>query len=92
MKTWPKEATHRDLLAPAMEIKDQAEADEYLEALVQNHMKHFDWSREYATKVHKNNLGYFAGYYDSETMERVNRLFRTTHPILGSAFAAETES
>jgi len=29
--------------------------------------------------------GYYAGYYDHETRERVERLFNCTHPIFGDA-------
>jgi hypothetical protein len=34
--------------------------------------------------VERHNLGYFAGYYDNETRERVERLFKCSHPIFGS--------
>ncbi len=33
------------------------------------------------------NLGYFAGYYDSETRERVERLFKCSHPVFGAIAA-----
>lgn len=29
-------------------------------------------------------MGYYAGYYDAETRERVERLFGAVHPIFGS--------
>lgn len=29
-------------------------------------------------------VGYYAGYYDSETRERVERLFMCAHPVFGS--------
>jgi hypothetical protein len=32
-------------------------------------------------------LGYFAGYYDHATRERVERLYRCAHPVFGSASA-----
>lgn len=72
-------------LGPAMTIIDQNEADEYFEALVQNMMKFGHKTREESIQIEKSNLGYYAGYYDAETMRRVNRLFKTSHPIFGSS-------
>lgn len=97
LKTFPENATISDLYRPAMEITEQAEADIYLESLIQ-------WgirvgkdglgkqTRNEATKIQKQNLGYFAGYYDAETMKRVNRLFVTTHPVFGNTTPAVEEA
>lgn len=68
---------------PAMNITDQQEANEYFEALVQNNMKHGN-SREKAESIERQNLGYYAGYYDNATRERVEQLFICAHPIFGS--------
>ncbi len=69
-----------------MEITDQAAAEAYFEECVQHNMiygvkKH---ARSEAEKIERANLGYYAGYYDSETRERVERLFKCSHPIFGS--------
>lgn len=83
----PDELTIGQAYGPAMDITDQAAADEYLEALVARCMRvAIDRRYRYraaAEKLERSNLGYFAGYCGAETMERVNRLFRTTHPIFG---------
>lgn len=68
---------------PAMKIKDQAEADAYFEMLVKQTMS-FGTTREKAEEIERSNLGYWAGYYDNETRERVERLFKCTHPVFGS--------
>jgi len=68
---------------PAMEITDQAAADAYFEECVQHTMSHGK-DREEAQRIERANLGYFAGYYNPETRERVERLFRCSHPIFGS--------
>jgi len=68
---------------PAMEITDQASADRYFEECVLHSMS-FGNSREKAESLERQNLGYFAGYYDHETRERVERLFKCSHPIFGS--------
>ena len=76
--------TYRESLGPAMKITDQIDAYNYLIALIDYHEREGDGiSRERATEIAKINLGYFAGYYNAETMERVNRLFETQHPIFG---------
>jgi len=83
MIDFPKNATIGDLYRPAMKITDQEEADEYIESLINWAVTKHRQSREKAEKIQRSNLGYFAGYFDSETMERVNRLFNTVHPIFG---------
>ena len=77
-----------DLYHPAMKIKDPDEAATYFSKMV-NYVALQDKSRPRKTveehvKIQKSNLGYFAGYYDSETMARVNRLFECVHPIFGN--------
>lgn len=90
--TFSDHATIGEIYGPAMKITDQAEADRYFDACVQHCMKHGGHSRERAEAIERSNLGYFAGYYDSETMARVNRLFRTTHPIFGNSVPTADEA
>ena len=72
--------------SPAMEITDQAAADAYFEELVEHMMNHGveKHTRAEAEKLERSNLGYFAGYYGNETRERVEKLFKCSHPIFGS--------
>jgi hypothetical protein len=79
----PDKITIGDKYGAAMKITEQAEADEYYERCVRHTMR-FGRTREEAENVEKQNLGYYAGYYDSETRERVERLFRCAHPVFGS--------
>lgn len=86
-------STFGELLGPAMTITDQGEADAYFEALVDRVMeieaaRGTPLEREKAAAIQRNNLGYYAGYYDGETMARVNRLYRTRHPIFGDTAPA----
>lgn len=76
--------TWGEILGPAMEIAEQAKADEYFEALVQLNMERFGKSREEAERTQKSNLGYYAGYYSDETRKRVERLFKCSHPVFGA--------
>ena len=82
-----KGKTFGETLGPAMDITDQAEADDYLEQLVTQHMERSEESptHEEARAIVLQNLGYYAGYYARKTQERVNRLFRTTHPVFGDS-------
>jgi len=76
--------TIRDKYGPAMEIKDQAAADAYFERCVRHSMSH-GRTRAEAEKVERENLGYYAGYYDDETRVRVEALFACAHPVFGKA-------
>jgi hypothetical protein len=89
--SFSEHATIGEMYHPAMKITDQAEADRYFEACVKHCMR-FGKSREEAESIQRSNLGYFAGYYDDETMARVNRLFRTTHPIFGGTTPTAEEA
>lgn len=80
---FPDVITIGDKYGPAMKIQDEAEAKAYLEACIEHNMRVGGTTRERATGIELQNLGYFAGYYSHETMERVNRLFKTQHPIFG---------
>jgi hypothetical protein len=75
--------TYGETLGPAMEITEQSEADAYLEALVDRAISLFGQSREEATRIQKQNIGYYAGYYSDAVRERVERLFKCSHPVFG---------
>lgn len=76
--------TYREKYGPAMEIMDQGEADTYFEKCVKHTMS-FGKSREEAESIERQNLGYWAGYYDVETRLRVEQLFACKHPFFGKA-------
>lgn len=80
--------TYGESLKPAMKITDQKDADQYLKELVAHGQKFLDKEPRddnmTAEDIAKQNLAYFAGYYDDETRERVERLFKCKHPIFGS--------
>lgn len=80
----PDKLTIGEKYHPAMKIVDQAEADRYFEDLVEHTMRMRPTDRGEAERIERNNLGYFAGYFDNETRERVERLFRCAHPIFGA--------
>lgn len=84
--------TYNETLGPAMKITNQEEANRYYEALVQRHIKRDECGRTEAENIVKSNLGYYAGCYDRETFERVNKLFNTAHPIFGKDYPTPEEA
>src|ERR1700733_13503060 len=85
----PLKITIGEKSRPAMEIQTQAEADAYFEKLVSHNLRLRRWKkddggRKEAEEVERHNLGYYAGYYDSETRRRVELLFKCVHPVFGS--------
>lgn len=83
MSRFRKGATYAETLGPGMEITDQAEADAYFKDLVELQMQ-FNPDPKEAESIARSNLGYYAGYYDDITRERVERLFKCKHPVFGS--------
>jgi hypothetical protein len=80
MKKW---TSIGEKYGPAMEMTDQAKADAYFEECV-IHMMGFGKSRKEAEDIERANLGYYAGYYNSDTRARVERLFNCAHPVFGA--------
>lgn len=83
------EATLGEKYDPAMKIIKQSEADAYFKECVRHNLawhrrKGLAVSRAEVEKIERSNLGYYAGYYNSETRERVERLFKCSHPVFGS--------
>jgi len=85
----PKAMTTDECYKPSLEITDPDEAKEYLEALIERSMKYFDNSREEAERIEKTNLGYYCGYYGTEAMIRVHKLFDCEHEIFGKVESAD---
>ena len=80
----PDEMTYGESYGPPMQIVDQAEADAYFRALVERNIRLTGNSDAEAERIERVNLGYWAGYYDAETAQRVERLYGAAHPIFGS--------
>lgn len=69
---------------PAMEIEDQAMADAYFDLCVEHTMRVAGIGHAAAESIERSNLGYYAGYYSTETRARVERLFKCSHPYFGA--------
>ena len=81
----PDVMTNGEAYGPAMKITDKAEAKVYLQALIDRHVRITDHDPTEAEMIVKTNLGYYSGYYDDETMIRVQNLFDCEHPVFGKA-------
>jgi hypothetical protein len=92
MKFEDKDYTIGELYTPAMTIETQEEADEYFNALVEHNISRYGTDPIKAINIEKSNLGYFAGYYDNETMERVQKLFSCQHPVFGSVIPTNKQA
>ena len=88
--------TFGECLNPAMEITDKKDAEQYLAAYVSYIQKHLDkdprTDGKTALDIAKINIGYYAGYYDSETGRRVNSLFCCSHPVFGDSIPTAEEA
>lgn len=80
--------TYGEALTPAMRITDQADADQYKSDYIAYQERHITNGRSEsgmtAEQMVNANLGYYAGYCTDEVRERVERLFKCSHPIFGS--------
>lgn len=82
----PDKCTMGDKYRTACEkVKTKEQADVWFEIIVKHNMTHSDppHSREQAEDIERQNIGYFAGYYDSDVAQRVYQLFNCEHPIFG---------
>ena len=70
---------------PAMEMTDPVEAAAYFGEMVNHTLSYGEVDKARAIDIEKQNLGYYAGYYDHETRLRVEKLFCCTHPVFGAA-------
>ncbi len=85
--------TFEELLNPAMEIAkagDFETANEYVRLYVkylrgrENETTGKPYTQKQAYDTVMTNVGYYAGYYDTETMQAVHQVFDAEHPIFGT--------
>lgn len=74
-----------EIYEPAMKITTKSEAEIFL-----NELSNFIAGNQlslynYALEVAKENIAYYAGYYDIETRIRVEDLFKCEHPVMKKA-------
>lgn len=77
--------TYGETLSPAMEVKTAEEAQSYADDLIAWQVARHGLTPERARAVVLESIGYWSGYWDRQTAERVRALFKTTHPIFGES-------
>jgi hypothetical protein len=88
-----KEYSYGEMLDHAMKITKQADADEYTRRCCDWHVaRGMCASNEEARGLFLGNLGYWTGYYGGEEAARTMRLFKTSHPIFGTARPTSKEA
>ena len=86
MIKFPDVITLGDKYGPAMVIIDPGIARAYFERCVEHNMRMTPGrTHEEAENFERSNIGYWAGYYDHATRERVEQLFNCQHPVFGKA-------
>lgn len=84
LKLTRKMVDYKDLLERAMKVDSKASASQILESIIRVSMRQNNLSRAKAMKYAKENLAYYAGYYDDDTRRRVEKFFECEHPFFGS--------
>ena len=88
-----KVLTYGEVLSPVACITDEKDAAQYLESYIAYIINSQDGlSKEKAREIALQNIGYFAGYCDMETADRILKIFHTLHPVFGSAFPTPEEA
>lgn len=64
-------------------LKNQKLADELFDSVVLKNMQILGVDRDQAEKNVRENIGYYAAYWDTETRERCEKLYGAIHPFLG---------
>lgn len=76
-----------------MGVKTHEEAEAKLRAYIEYIEKsNSDIDHDEALRIAKTNIGYITGYYDRETMHRVQELYGAPHPIFGYKSPTATEA
>jgi hypothetical protein len=78
--------TAGDIFDKALEIAKTGDSDrcqKFLTTYVSYIISENGCAIEEATRIAKNNLGYFAGYYNSEVYETINKAYGAVHPVFG---------
>ena len=84
-----------EALNPITEITDEADAAQYLESyihFIENTCNKAGSPGFNPRETALANIGYYAGYFDKETADRIYALFHTTHPVFGSTFPSAEEA
>lgn len=76
--------TIKEVYENAMRVQTEEEAADIFASLIRFYRESGEIPQADIVASLKSNLGYFAGYYDNATRERVERLYKCEHPFFGA--------
>lgn len=95
-------ATIGDLYNPAIEIAkegDTEKAKRYFDALVDHcyemtitERPEDNVTKDEMVRIVHSNLGYWAGYHEKGTIEKVHAVYGSTHPVFGNSTPTTSEA
>jgi hypothetical protein len=84
--------TIKEILEPAMKIKNKKEAVQYLTDYVEWYKREYQATDGAAIIITKKNIGYYAGYYGWKKRQDVFKLFDAVHPFFGNKDPSNNEA
>lgn len=81
-----------EMISLALKDGTKEKAQEIVQWKVNEMVDLLDYDKDEARRVTLINLGYYTGYLDHETADRVMDLFETEHPIFGRTHPTPEEA
>jgi hypothetical protein len=72
--------TYGEQFESALKCQTREEAEHWMETEVTQYIEQYGGTPEEAIGIIKHNLGYMAGYYSSDTADKIRNLFSANHP------------
>ncbi len=86
-------ATIGEIYDPAMAVQSEEEAEAYLQRIIRYMQRETtEMPESDARQIALKNIGYWTGYYDHATADRVMALYHTAHPIFGTSHPTLAET
>ena len=95
-------ATIGELYTPAVELAikgDRKTSKKYFDELVKHCFEmskierpHDNVDMEEVTRIVHSNIGYWAGYFEKGTIEKVHEIFGSAHPVFGKETPTATQA
>lgn len=77
--------TYGEQFKSALACETKAQAEQWMEREIQHYVQHHGTNVSEALRIIKSNLGYMAGYYNTETAKKIHELFNAVHPVFGTS-------
>lgn len=84
--------SHSDMVKLALHFGTKDKAREIVEAQVREMVDVLGYTEVEARRLTLINIGYYSGYFDHETADRIMDLFETEHPVFGRTHPTPQEA